>query len=149
LGLEAYMRLREPFIALQQYLADPAGAASLQQPGQLSIPTNTPPQIAQQLWNQVLQQAVQNAANTGVEVPYSVISAVIESTRVASEFKTVGKLTAVRAASGEIQIAGVDTETKWKVVAAATPATPIVPHLGAPSAGAPGIVVPAGGAGPA
>ena len=113
-GLENYMKLREPFIPLQQYLADPAGAAALRPPGPLSIPANTPPQAAQQVWNQVLQQAMQNAANAGVEVPYAVVNAVIESVRIAAEYKTVGKLTAVRAVNGEIQIAGMDTETQWK-----------------------------------
>lgn len=120
LGLESHMELREPFVALQKYLADPAGAAALRPPGPLPIPPNTPDPIAQQMWNQVFQLAMQNVANGAVEVPYSIVNAVIESTRVASEFKTVGKLTAVRVASGEIQIAGVDTEQRWKPVTAKT-----------------------------
>lgn len=116
LGIESYMQLREPFIPLQLFLADPAGAASLQMPAPVSLPANTPPQIAQQVWNQVLQQAMQNAANAGVQVPYSIVNAVIESTRAATEFKSVGNLSAVRNPNGEIQIAAVDTESQWKPV---------------------------------
>jgi len=146
LGLESYMELREPFIPLQKYLADPAGAAALRPPAPLNVPSNTPAQIAQQVWNQVLQQAAQNAANAGVEVPYSVVMAVIESTRVASEFKTLGRLTAMRAANGEIRIAGVDTDTKWKQVAveAATQQAHLAPAAGVQPAGPQPVVVPGG-----
>jgi hypothetical protein len=121
LGIESYMQLREPFIPLQLFLADQAGAASLQMPGPLTLPANTPPQAAQQVWNQVLQQAMQNAANAGIQVPYSIVNAVIESTRAASEFKSVGRLSAVRTPTGEIQIAAVDMESQWKPVAQPQP----------------------------
>jgi len=116
LGIESYMQLREPFIPLQLFLANQAGAASLQMPGPLSLPPNTPPQLAQQAWSQLLQQAIQNAANAGIQVPYSIVSAVIESTRAASEFRSVGHLSAIRTQKGEIQITAVDTESQWKEV---------------------------------
>jgi hypothetical protein len=130
------MELREPFVALQRYLADPAGAASLRAPAPLSLPANTPPQLAQQVWNQVVQQAMQNAANAGVEVPYSLVNAVIESTRVASEFRTAGRLTAIRTASGEIQIAGVDTESQWRPIAQSSPEAQLVGANAAQDVGA-------------
>jgi hypothetical protein len=118
LGIEAYMELRDPFIPLQQFLADPAGAAALQPVAPLNIPPNTPPQFAQNAWNAVLNQATQNALNASVLVPYSVVNAIIESTRLASEFRTTGSLTASRTANGEIQVSGIDTDTRWRPVAA-------------------------------
>ena len=68
LGLESYMELRKPFNALQHYLSDPNGTASLQPHAPLAIPPNTPPPVAQQLWQAVAQQALQNLANPAVKL---------------------------------------------------------------------------------
>jgi hypothetical protein len=114
LGIESYMQLREPFNPLQHYLRDPAGATALAPPAPLVIPPNTPPQIAQQLWQAAAQQAMQNLAGSAVEVGYSLVNAILEGTRRASEFRTSGKLTAARNAKGEIQVAGTDSESAWK-----------------------------------
>jgi len=114
LGLESYMELRQPFNALQHYLGDPQGAAALQPHAPLVIPPNAPPQLAQQVWQAAAQQAMQNLANAAVEVEYSLVNAVLESTRVASEYRTTGKLTAFRNVNGEIQLSGTDTESGWK-----------------------------------
>jgi hypothetical protein len=116
LGIEAYMELRKPFIALQHYLNDPAGLAALQPPAPLVIPPNTPPQVAQGIWNAVGTQAVQNAQAAAVEVPYRLVYAVLESSTWASQCVTKGKLSASRNPNGEIQIAGVETESSWKQV---------------------------------
>jgi hypothetical protein len=114
LGIEGYMQLRTPFDALQHYLRDPAGAVALRPSPPLAIPPNTPPQVAQQVWQAAVQQAMQSLMNAAVEVDYSFVNALVESTRVASEFRTKGKFTAARNAKGEIQLSGTDTETGWK-----------------------------------
>jgi hypothetical protein len=111
LGLESYMELRKPFNALQHYLADPAGGAALRPPAPLVLPPNAPPPLVQQLWQAAAQQAMQNVANAAVEVAYSLVNAVLESTRVASEYRTSGKLSAFRNIGGEIQLSGTDTES--------------------------------------
>ncbi len=132
LGLESYMQLREPFNPLHIYLRDAAGAAALAPPGPLVIPPNTPPELAQGLWNAVAQQAMQNLANNAVEVGYSVVNAILESTRLASEFRTTGKFTAARNIQGAIQLAGTETDSGWKQVnppAATTAAPPDGPAL--------------------
>lgn len=116
LGLESYMELRTPFEPLQHYLADPAAAASLRFLAPLAMPPNTPPQIAQQLWQAVAQQAMQNLSNAAVEVEYSLVNAVVESTRTASEFRTTGKLIASRNVKGEVQLSATDTASGWKRV---------------------------------
>ena len=116
LGLESYLEIRTPFNPLQQYLADPAGAAAVRLPAPVAMPPNTPPQIAQQVWQAAAQQALQSLANAGVEVSYAVMNAVIESTRVASEFRTSGRLQAFRNINGEIQLSAIDTASSWRTI---------------------------------
>ncbi len=117
MGLEAYMELRKPFHALQHYLADSEGSAALRPAAPLVIPPNTPPAVAQQLWQGVANQSIQNlAGRNATEVRYSLINAVIESVRVASEFRTNGSLIAFRNMNGEIQLSATDTESGWRPV---------------------------------
>lgn len=81
------------------------------------IPPNTPPQLAQQLWQAARQQALQNLASNAVEVGYTVVNALLESVRHASEFRTSGRFSGARNVKGEVQLAGTDTDTGWKQVA--------------------------------
>jgi hypothetical protein len=122
LGLESYMELRTPFNPLQQYLRDPNGAAALRPPAPVVLPPNAPPQLAQQVWQAAAQQAMQGVANAAVEVGYSLVNAVLESTRFASEFRTSGTLTASRNMNGEIQLSGTDRESGWRHVGDVPPA---------------------------
>jgi len=117
LGLESYMDFRRPFHPLQHYLADPKGALALQPQAPVVIPPNAPPGVAQAVWNSVANQAVQNlAGQTAVEVEYSLVNAVVESVRVASEYRTNGKLIAFRNMNGEVQISATDTQAGWQSV---------------------------------
>jgi hypothetical protein len=115
-GLENYMAFRTPFIPLQVYMADPTAAAALRPVAPVNMPSNTPPQLVQQIWNTVFQNAAQNLACAAIEVPYSLINAVVESTRLASEFRTEGRFSAFRGPNGGIQIMGQDTYSRWGVV---------------------------------
>jgi Serine dehydrogenase proteinase len=114
LGIEGYMELRKPFSALQHYLADPQASASLRPIAPLSLPPNAPPQLAQKVWEAAAQQVLGGLGGPAVEVEYSVVNALIESTRTASEFRTKGRLSGQRAFSGEIQLTGTDTEGSWR-----------------------------------
>jgi hypothetical protein len=113
-AIEEYMHLREPFSPLQQFLADPAGAAALRPIAPIQLPQNAPAQVFQQVWQAAINNALQALTAAGVEVSYSVVNALVESTRVASEFRTEGKFSAFRGPNGEIQLAGTDTATGWK-----------------------------------
>jgi hypothetical protein len=53
LGLEAYMDFRNPFTLLHHYLADPAGEQSVRPRTPIALPPDTPPAVAQQIWNAV------------------------------------------------------------------------------------------------
>ena len=120
LGIEEYFQIRVPFNPLQHYLADASGAASLVPLASVSLPFNSPPEVAQQIWQAVLQQAAANLTSAAVEVPYSVVNATLESTRVASEFRTEGRLNAFRGPNGEIQLSGTDTSSRWRTVQKST-----------------------------
>lgn len=134
LGLEAYMQLRSPFKPLEFYLAN-GGAQTLAPKAPLVLPPNTPVQLANQVWTQVAQQAVNDMTNPAVEVPYSLVNALIESSRVASEFRTSGTLTATRKVTGEIQMSATDTESGWRAIPTVqgSPQSPQIPC--APSEG--------------
>jgi hypothetical protein len=117
LGLESYMELRKPFHPLQHYLADPNGETALKPTAPVIVPPNTPPSVAQAIWNGVANQAIQSSlGQSAVEVEYSVVNALVESVRTASEYRTSGKLIAFRNANGEVQLSATDTQSGWKPV---------------------------------
>jgi hypothetical protein len=116
LAIESYMEMRKPFAPLQHYLADPQGAAALAPPASISLPANTPPQLAAQIWQAAANNALQNAGNRGVEVDYTLVNALIESCRASTEFRTRGKISAFRNMTGETSISITDSETGWKHV---------------------------------
>ena len=117
LGIESYMEIRRPFHALEIFLADPAGAASLAPPAPAQIPPNMSPQLAMQVWQQIANQVIQQAQGQAVEVACTVVNAVIESTRLASEFKMSGKISASRQPNGQISINVLDPGSSWRSVA--------------------------------
>jgi hypothetical protein len=113
LGLEEYMSLRTPFNPLQHFLAN-GGSQAIAHPAPLVLPPNCPTQLAQQLWQQVAQQAIHAMSQPATEVQYTLVNAVIESARKASEWKTTGALSATRMIGGEIQLAATDREVGWR-----------------------------------
>jgi len=113
-GLEDFMLLRKPWVPLHTYLSDATAAASLRPVGPLRLPTDTPPQVAQQIWNGVVTQAVQNANSAAVEVPFSLLFGICESVRLASEFRSEGRLSATIQANGDIKLNIIETASGWK-----------------------------------
>jgi hypothetical protein len=112
LGIEGYCQLRVPFDPLQLYLADAAAAASLTPAPAVNMPINTPAHMVQQAWNIALQGALQNQTPP-IEVPYTTKNALIESTRVASEHRTEGRIGAAAMFTGEIRISAVNSFAAW------------------------------------
>lgn len=109
LGLEDYMELRRQFVPLQHFLANPAAAEAVKLSRPASVPPNIPPVLAQQM----LQQGMPAVASVP-EVEYGLINAVIESARIASEFRTEGIIQGFRAPNGQIQLVVTDTSSGWK-----------------------------------
>lgn len=115
LGIESYMEMRRPFIALQHYVSNPQGAAALAPPAPLNVPGNTPPQVAQQIWNAAAQNALNAATGHGVEVGYTILNGLLESIRASAEHRTTGKLWAFRQLNGEVGLSVLETEGgSWK-----------------------------------
>ncbi|HYR29118.1 MAG TPA: hypothetical protein VEU30_11675 [Thermoanaerobaculia bacterium] len=115
LAIEEYMEMRKPFEPLQLFLSDPTARASVAPAAPLILPSNTHPQHAQNAWNAALQQALTNQqTGTACEVPYTVTYALVESVRVASEFRQDGTISASRLPSGEFQVSIVTTKSGWR-----------------------------------
>lgn len=113
LGIESHMQLRKPFSPLQIFLEDPRGAAALTPCAPFTMPPNTPPQLVDQVWSQLTQQAVARLGNPAVEIEYLQINAVVESVRLASEHSTAGRIAATHAVGGDIQLSVVVTSGGW------------------------------------
>jgi len=75
---------------------------------------------ANQIWQQIVQQALQAMSQPTVEVEYTLVNALIESTSKASEYKTIGSLSAARIIGGEIQLSATDKEAGWREIPLAT-----------------------------
>jgi hypothetical protein len=115
LGIEEYMELRTPFKPFEYFLAN-GGAQSVAPTTPLVLPPNASPQLLQQVWNQVAQNAINSLAQPATEVEYSLIVALIESSRKASEYWMQGALTAARVGGGEVQVVRTDKESGWRDV---------------------------------
>jgi ClpP class serine protease len=116
LAIEDYMELRTPFNPHACFLSDKEAAASIAATAPLNLPPNIPTQMAQQVWNAEINKALTSANNPGKEVGYSVVNAIIESSRISSEFRTSGKISAVRMPTGEVKVSIVNLEAHWKRV---------------------------------
>ena len=115
LGIESHMKFRSPFVPLQHFL-EKAGGNTLAHPGPLTLPSNTPAQVAQQVWTQVANKALERLAAPPIEVEYEILPAIIESGRRASAFKTRGVMTAQMMSGGNIQLNMTETSACWAPV---------------------------------
>jgi hypothetical protein len=113
-AIEGYMELRTPFIPMHFFLKN-GGAAVATAAAPLVMPLNAPPDVMNNLWNHVATQALAGMAAPGTEVQYSLVNALIESPRVASENRTKGTMSAARVGGGEIQLSVIDTSIGWEV----------------------------------
>lgn len=143
LGLESYMELRTPFQALDFFIANGGGPAIAPRPP-INLPANAPEQLVNQIWNQVGQNALQALGQPAIEVQYEVVNAIVESRRAASEYRTVGNITAARVVGGEVRISATTVRSGWRNVPIQPPAPgaqePVqeVPVPAAQQANAPG-----------
>lgn len=114
LSLESYMLLKEPFHPMLHYLSDETARASLKPMSALRIPPNTPPELVQQLWNAMAQQALQALQSDAPRVQFDNINALIESPRLAFEHYTRGEISAFRVPGGDLKVEGLNTSLGWR-----------------------------------
>ncbi len=109
--IEAEMKMREVFDPTMIYLSDPLSAKLLDPPPVISVPGNAPPQIAQQIWQQVLNNL---NSNQGPVIEFDLLNAVIESKQLSSKFITKGKFFGTRLADLNFLIGRPILEAGWR-----------------------------------
>ena len=114
LEIEAYLQLRDPFSFSQEFLKHPDGADALKPIPPLQLPPNSPPEYVQNAWQGILQQAIENLGRQAPEVEFEIVNSLIESIRIASEFRTTGKLRLVWDQNGLVDVNHVITDYGWK-----------------------------------
>ena len=115
-GLESHMNLRKPFVPLHDYLEDPQARQAMQPPAALQLPSNVPPQVQQQILQQLVANALQAAAGGAYQVQFSYLIAVCESVRGASEVRSEGRMWATALATAEIKLGMIEEKNGWKSV---------------------------------
>lgn len=108
--IEDEMEINSPFDPLQVVFANPDASSLLNAVPQVQIPANLPPEILQQVINQILQQT-----KVGMVPPvdYELFQATVESLRARSAFRTKGKITAVRLPDMNIALNTVRISSGW------------------------------------
>lgn len=109
-NIEEEMNINSPFDPLQVAFSNSDVSKLLDMVPQVQIPANLPPQLMQQAFNQVLQQI---KVEMIPPVDYELFQATVESLRGRSEFRTKGKITAVRLPDMNIAVNTVRTSTGW------------------------------------
>ena len=103
------MECNVPFDPLTLVLSDPNASAQLK-PNVINVPVNLPPQLAQNVYNQIIQSAGQIAVNP---VFTELFQAAIESTRCGSQFRTKLEIDAVRRPDLSISINTMPMKQGW------------------------------------
>ena len=118
LDIEDELECRHPFNPMNE-IEKSGNAGPLFAPVQhVQIPANIPPQMAQKVYQQLLQQ-IQLLQVSPVE--YNTIAAVVESKRVASLFRTKGKIFARRDFEAKISLNTVVTSAQWEPISIPKP----------------------------
>jgi hypothetical protein len=107
---ENEMKMRYPFNPLSEYLAYPETAFMLEPPLVVNLPSGITPQMAPQVFNEIINKVVRN----GVSVDYKLLHAAIESTNHSEIFISKGKLMGTRLPDLNYNIGVVQTSAKWE-----------------------------------
>ena len=110
---EEEMKMCELFDPTADYLSDPRSAFLLDPPPIVNIPSNTPPQLAQQIWNNVLQST---ATNQGPVLDFELKHAAIESFYHSEQFITNGKIIGSRLPDLNYRIGTPKLSSGWKEI---------------------------------
>jgi hypothetical protein len=109
---EIELKMNEMFDPLSEYLSHPDSAFLLEAPYTINIPDNTPPQIAQQIWSQVLQ----NPTRQGPTLDFSLVHAVIETRNHSDAFITRGKIIGSRLPDLNYRVGTPKLSSTWEEI---------------------------------
>jgi hypothetical protein len=108
--IEGEMECEIPFNPVGILMADPTVAGLIGPVNQVQLPANLPPQIAQQAYNHMMQQ-VQVVNVPPVE--YNLFRATLECQWCRSEFRTMGKINAVRQPDMNLAVSVLPISERW------------------------------------
>jgi hypothetical protein len=107
---EAEMKMNDIYEATATLLSSPSGAALLDPPPLVNLPSSVPDQIAQQIWGQVLQQAIRQ----GPSADFQHMIAIIESPREADAYIVQGKVLGTRMPDLSVKVASFWISRGWQ-----------------------------------
>ena len=113
IDIEAEMECNHSFNPFEIVMTDPTLSAQLRPVPQVQLPANLPPQLLQNVLNQVLQQ-IQTISTLPVE--YELFQATLESIRDRSEYRTHGFINAIRLPDMKIKINVTPTLSNWSSI---------------------------------
>ena len=114
LDVEDDMKMRVPFEPLALCLSEPTNSFLVASPPTVNVPSNVPPQLLLQFWQQYLTQNV--ATHQCKEKDFELIQAVLESSRRGSRFVTKGKVFAARKPDMDYIVGMPRTSSGWELI---------------------------------
>jgi hypothetical protein len=118
LDVEDELKIRKPFDPTVEILSSPGAGPLLQAVPQVNLPPSLPPPIlqavVQQVMNQLMGQPGGNLVDYVPATDFEVVSALSESSRLASRFVTKGKILAARMPDLELRVSVMPMETGWR-----------------------------------
>jgi len=109
--IELEMECNNPFDPISVVLSNNDISSILNFSHQIQIPNNLPPDVLQQIYNNILQQI--RIINVPA-VDHTLFQATLESLRCKSEFKTKVKINAVRLPDMNIAVNTVQVSARWE-----------------------------------
>lgn len=116
LGIESHMMLRKPFDPIQHFLRDEEGTRSLQPLPPVRLPQNAPEEVVRRVWQQAIDLALKRQVEEPVHVSFSLVQAIVESCRRASQYRTLGKLHVVQQPNGQLGVEVIEEDRGWRTV---------------------------------
>lgn len=110
LDFEQLMSMKEAFDPTAIYLSDPGATALLEPPPVVNVPSNLPPQAAQQIWSQAMAQI---GTIQGPVVDFELIHATVEGPESTSSFVTRGKIFGARQPDMNYMIGTPKLSARW------------------------------------
>lgn len=111
--MEREMQCAQPFNPLEIVLSDPTLAPHIAPVQQIQLPANLPPEISQQVYQQILDQV---KVSTLPSIDYEIFQATLESKRLWSKHTTTLKITAIRKPDLNINVNVAPILRGWKTI---------------------------------
>ncbi len=108
---EDEMEMKKPFDPSMIYLSNSNSQILLSPPPIANVPSNMPPQIAQQVWNQILSGI---STSQGPILDFELVHAAIESEYLTSRFITKGKIIGCRLPDMNFRIGTPKLSAQWE-----------------------------------